>query len=792
MAKYLLAFDTSAEVIVLGLARFSGGSLDAGPFVMVCDRVIKAYRQANALLLTEIDRMLEECDVDKGDISAIVVGEGPGSFTGVRIAIATAKGLALGLDVPLYGVPTSLASGYSMQEAGVKGWVLLASDAMRREIYPSLMLLGEGEKGAIRRDQGDFVIKPAAYRDELTAQLKASGIKHLSLAGSGVEKYREHFEFLSLELGIEVTKLDETCGYPSGAGLVEAHRQRMLAGAAGSEPIQSGDAAEVLPIYTRMSDAEETERQKLIEAGELSLKTGIKNSTPLAKNSAAKPVKPPQYLRLLNPSDLDAMTKLAASSNSSWIRESFEDEFELLGRAWFGFFEGATLLGYIGVAKVATQTHVLDLAVSKEHQREGIASSLIEAAKNKALGWGCAILTLEVRVSNTPAIELYKSQNFISRGERPGYYPDGENAYIMDLEIIDQQSADRFFAIEDPEKRLKIHERIMAIETSCDETAVAIIEQGEILSNTVASQIEFHARFGGVVPEIASRKHTEALVDTTRASLSEAGVPFSAVDAIAVTDSPGLIGALVVGLAFAKGLSYASCKPLYGINHLEGHIYANAEDDGGLEYPFVALVVSGGHTSLIASRKPLEYTTLGATLDDATGEAFDKVAKALGLPYPGGPQISKLALKGDPTAFDFPRAMMHSKDYAFSLSGLKTAVITVIRDYERKGEELNVPDLAASFQQAVIDVQAAKAITAVEELGAKHFLLAGGVAANKGLRQALTQAMESRGIKVSVPPLHFCTDNAAMIAKAARVRVHIDEPLGLGAEASASAPLDSI
>lgn len=316
---------------------------------------------------------------------------------------------------------------------------------------------------------------------------------------------------------------------------------------------------------------------------------------------------------------------------------------------------------------------------------------------------------------------------------------------------------------------------ILAIESSCDETAASVVRgRDEVLSEVVASQVDFHARFGGVVPEIASRKHTEAIVDVVERAMAEASaaqgvdsLTYAQLDAIAVTQGPGLVGALVVGLAFAKGLSFATGVPLIGVNHLVGHIHANRFADPELTVPLVALVVSGGHTSLVHVPEWGVFHTMGETLDDATGEAFDKVAKVLGLGYPGGPVISKLAETGDPAAIAFPRAMLHSKDYRFSLSGLKTAVITYVRGEEAAGRSIHLPDLAASFQAAVIDVQVAKAVAAVAETGARSFCLAGGVAANPALRRALTAAMEARGVHVSVPPMALCTDNATMIAVAA-------------------------
>jgi N6-L-threonylcarbamoyladenine synthase len=283
----------------------------------------------------------------------------------------------------------------------------------------------------------------------------------------------------------------------------------------------------------------------------------------------------------------------------------------------------------------------------------------------------------------------------------------------------------------------------------------------------------------------------EALAQAGEALASPGPLAFSDLDTIAVTYGPGLVGALVVGLSYAKGLSLATGLPLVGVNHLEGHIFANVLADPEVRPPLVALVVSGGHTSLVHMPEWGVYRTMGETLDDAAGEAFDKVAKVLGLGYPGGPILSRMAADGDPTAIDFPRAMLHSGDFAFSLSGLKTAVINHIRHEREAGREIDIPDLAASFQAAVVDVQVAKAVRAVEQTGATTFCLAGGVAANPALREALSEALEARGVHVSVPPFALCTDNAAMIAAAAHHRFVRGEHLGLDADAVPGLRLDT-
>lgn len=304
----------------------------------------------------------------------------------------------------------------------------------------------------------------------------------------------------------------------------------------------------------------------------------------------------------------------------------------------------------------------------------------------------------------------------------------------------------------------------LGIETSCDETSAAVIADGRnILSNSIFSQIKWHEKFGGVVPEIASRKHLEAICHVTERALEEANVGFRDIDLIAVTHGPGLVGALLVGVSYAKGLSYALEKPLVGVNHIEGHIFANfLESD--FEPPFLCLVVSGGHTHLVYVEDYGVYEVMGRTLDDAAGEAFDKTARALGLGYPGGPLIEKAAKAGNEDAIAFPVAHL-KEDLSFSFSGVKSSVLNYLNTSRQKGEAVITEDVAASFQKAVVDALVENTIKAAELKGVKAVALAGGVAANGKLRQELTKKA-GRDFEVRFPPLILCTDNAAMIAGA--------------------------
>ena len=312
---------------------------------------------------------------------------------------------------------------------------------------------------------------------------------------------------------------------------------------------------------------------------------------------------------------------------------------------------------------------------------------------------------------------------------------------------------------------------ILAIESSCDETAVAIIKNGhEILANVVSTQIEIHRRYGGVVPEIASRKHLELINAVVQEALDQANMVLDDVTHIAVTYGPGLVGALLVGVATAKALAFASGKPLIGVHHIEGHICANFLVKQDFQFPLVCLVVSGGHTNIIKITDHGQYLLLGQTKDDAAGEAYDKIARAIGLPYPGGPHIEQLSREGDANAIEFPRAWMGDDSYDFSFSGLKSAVLNYINKAKMKGEEINPADVAASFQQAVLDVLVQKTVRAAVENGVSNILLAGGVAANGTLRDQLQTAANAHNIQVHYPPVHFCTDNAAMIGAAAHYK----------------------
>ncbi len=338
------------------------------------------------------------------------------------------------------------------------------------------------------------------------------------------------------------------------------------------------------------------------------------------------------------------------------------------------------------------------------------------------------------------------------------------------------------------EKAIELRDKkeiyILALESSCDETSAAVVKNGrEVMSNIIASQIETHKIYGGVVPEIASRKHVEVINEVIRCALEEANITKERLDAIAVTYGPGLVGALLVGVSVAKGLAFGLSVPLIGVHHIEGHISANYIQHKELEPPFVCLIVSGGHTQIVQVNDYGCYELIGQTMDDAAGEAFDKVARVLGLGYPGGPAIDRIAIQGNPHAVSFPRVNLKDRPYDFSFSGLKTAVINYLHNLEQKGESYSTEDIAASFQEAVVDVLVGKTIDSARMLKQRQIVMAGGVAANSSLKKRMEEETVKHNIQLFYPAPILCTDNAAMIASAAFYRLLKGEisPLSLNA-----------
>jgi N6-L-threonylcarbamoyladenine synthase len=454
----------------------------------------------------------------------------------------------------------------------------------------------------------------------------------------------------------------------------------------------------------------------------------------------------------------------------AWPKATMKSELAAKHTYYLVALGEAEVIGYAGLSKVASASSadVQTIAVSGTHQRQGIGRELMQRLIDKARELGAKEIYLEVREDKSAPQKLYESLGFEKIDRRPNYYqPDGVAAIVMRMTI----SAE---SIKQPV--------VLGIETSCDETGIGIVRGNELLANVISSSMDQHARFGGVVPEIAARAHLEALEATLQQALTEAGVSMQEIDAVAVTNGPGLAGALMVGVGAAKALSVAIDKPIYAVNHLVAHVAVDILERGKLETPTVALLVSGGHTSLLLVRDLLsDVELLGETIDDAAGEAFDKIARVLGLSYPGGPEIDKVAKTGDPKAIRFPRGLTLPKDqekhrYNFSFSGLKTAVARHVELAESKGEEISIPDVAASFREAVVDVLVTKAINACLDHNVPRLILGGGVVANARLREVAQSRCAEAGIELRIPALSLCTDNGAMIASLAAQKIIAGQP----------------
>ncbi|MFC7282148.1 tRNA (adenosine(37)-N6)-threonylcarbamoyltransferase complex transferase subunit TsaD [Gordonibacter pamelaeae] len=815
-ARYVLAFDTANEVIAIGLGALHGESRTVE--VVACAEA-SAHRASNTQLLPRIDALLAEQGVARGELACIVVGRGPGSFTGVRIAMATAKGVASALGVGLVGVSSLDAVAWNAQVAGVRGPLAVVADAMRKEVYPvRYQLTGEG----VCRLGADRVVKAEAAAAELAAC--ATETPRLAVTGDALAKYADLFAPAGEPLPSELWA-------PTGRGLLQALQAAWRAGEADPFDAARHNPAFALPVYTRLSDAEENERIRLAKNDPKNLAAGVQDVAPRRDQRAsmhdtailnARPAADGIVYKPLDAAHAAAVSALEAQvmGSDAWNEHLVADELPRPDRVWWAAYDGEQLLGYAGGWVVDGQVQILKVGVDPSQRRRGIACELLARVAADARNLGAATCSLEVRAGNVGAQAFYEALGFHTLGTRPRYYSDGEDALIMEGPLplaphdvagmqlqVDAARAEAAVRVgdlrgdvagEEPARPAVARPLILAIESSCDETAAAIVDgEGNLVADIVASQVDFHARFGGVVPEIASRKHIEAIcgvcdecLDVAAAHLGLEHLTWSDLDAVAVTYAPGLMGALVVGVAFAKGAAWGAGKPLIGVNHLEGHLYANKIGAPDFEPPAVVSLVSGGNTMLVHMRGWGDYETLGATIDDAVGEAFDKVAKALGLGYPGGPVISQQAALGNPDAIAFPRAMMHSGDLRFSLSGLKTAVVTYINNERDAGREPNVPDIAASFQQAVVDVQVKKAEMALRQTGARTFCLGGGVAANPVLRDAYQALCKRLHVRLTLPPLSACGDNAGMIALVALDRYYAGKFCPLDADAQAHANLD--
>ena len=904
---YVLAFDTANEVIAIGVGVLHE---EAHAIELVAHAEIEARRQSNTQLIPRIDALLAENGIARGEIACVCVGRGPGSFTGVRIAMATAKGIASALEVGLVGVSSLDAVAWGVWEFGTRGEVAVVADAMRKEVYPVRYLVDDA--GA-HRLEADRVVKADLAAEELVecdavtsgasdagapeagrhtpcsnsprcaAELRAEHAarpqelscsgelvvaslpgQRLLLAGDALKKYCDLFAPCG-------EALPENTWTPTGAGLLLALQAAWHSGECDPFDAARHNPAFALPVYTRLSDAEENERARAARAAregaaregeakpgvpDANLRTGVQDAEAVVhpslvhslagKASAYEETSPAHHATLheqsilvappdeqgvsYKPLDVSHVGCVAAlesriMGSDAWNESLVADEIPRRDRTWWAAYasegkpgEVGTLVGYAGGWVVDGDVQILKVGTDPAWRRRGIACELLAHVAADARNLGAQTVSLEVRAGNEGAQALYKALGLAPVGTRPRYYSDREDALIMQGDL-----AALVGAAEPAEESSRLvagmelqvdasHDvqatavgaagasrpLILAIESSCDETAAAIVDgEGALASDVVASQIDFHARFGGVVPEIASRKHIEAIcgvcdecLEVAAKNLGMRSLRWRDLSAVAVTYAPGLVGALVVGVAFAKGAAWAADVPLIGVNHLEGHLYANRIGCPDFTPPAVVSLVSGGNTMLVHMKGWGDYETLGTTIDDAVGEAFDKVAKALGLGYPGGPVISRYGAKGDPRAIAFPRAMMHSGDLRFSLSGLKTAVVTYINGEREAGRELNVPDICASFEAAVVDVQVAKAKRALEMTGARTLCVGGGVAANPVLRASYEKMCSKAGVRLVLPPLSACGDNAGMIALVALDRFRQKKFFSFDFDAKAHVNLD--
>lgn len=472
-------------------------------------------------------------------------------------------------------------------------------------------------------------------------------------------------------------------------------------------------------------------------------------------------------IRPATEADLEAIMEIERScfGNDAWSKSTMRSELLAPHTYYLVASSDRGILGYAGLSKLPSSetSDIQTIAVSESIRGQGLGRELMQRLIEEATRLGSTELWLEVREDRPIPQALYDSLGFQRISTRENYYqPDGVSAIVMRLSLAEKPS---------------VAPVVLGIETSCDETGIGIVRGSTLLANAISSSMEEHARFGGVVPEIAARAHLEALEPTLEKALLDAGISLQEIDAIAVTNGPGLAGALMVGVGAAKALAVALDKPIYPVNHLVAHVAVDVLERGQLETPTVALLVSGGHTSLLLVRDLLnDVELLGETIDDAAGEAFDKIARVLGLRYPGGPEIDRVAKMGNPKAIHFPRGLTLPKDqekhrYNFSFSGLKTAVARHVELAQSKGEVFSVPDVAASFREAVVDVLVTKAINACLDHNVPRLILGGGVVANSRLREVATERCASAGIELRIPAFSLCTDNGAMIASLAASQI---------------------
>lgn len=746
MSSYALVFDTSNLYINIGIGEidFFNKKID-----LIDSADFLSNRSSNEKLIPTIKELANKHNISQKDIKICGVGLGPGSFTGVRIAISTAKGISCALNIPLVGFSTLSAIAENLRLNGITGNICILADAMRNEIYPSFFQINSNS--IIKKttdcamdiddfiDRGDF--KTCSY-----------------ITGDALLKYANKF-------GEEDSLLDEKYYYPTGKSCLS-----LLTNFLNDRNYDVPDFFEfhpdkILPIYTRLSDAEENERKKENIDSPKNLITGVQDLD--EKNEF--------LIEPLFCKDIPFVMQIQflCFSDDAWTKRQFEEDLSKDNRIWYKASILNKIIGYAGIMRNGNEAELLKICIGKEYRNHGYARALIAQIVDDLRNLNTKSLFLEVKSNNSEAIKFYESCSFERIGIRKNYYKDSD-AIIYKLDIdnfVNKNSNIVFNNISDkqPDDRY-----ILAIESSCDETAASILNlDGKVISSIISSSAKFHNRFGGVVPEIASRKHIEVISSICNDCLEQAGLRnYSSLSAIAVTNRPGLVGSLVVGVAFAKAISWAANIPIMYIDHLEGHLYANRFSERKIEMPAIASLVSGGNTVFVKINNWGDYEVVGGSIDDAVGEAYDKLSKTLSLGYPGGPIISSLASKGDPNKYNLPRPMYYSSDLKMSLSGLKTATFLEIEKIKAQNlitiekevlTKKQTSDICAAFENSICDVMVKKAKQAIIENGAKTFCFGGGVAANSRLRSRLSQMCKELSIKFVVAPIEYCGDNASMI-----------------------------
>lgn len=796
----VLAVDTTTNFVTCGIVQVHAN----GATEILAEKSTDNVRGHMELLVPHIRECMGQAGISPKGFHSVVVGTGPGPFTGLRVGMATAAAFGDALGIPVHGVESPLATAWAqhLQDPTWVGDTIVVSDARRREWYharyhayvtPNGLRLGT-------------LIEPSVHKPEVVEQLNvevgeeiqkiagtaATRVRIATMAGAVSERAREVFNG---------DKWDQSPfhegAHPTPEGLVLAAMQQQ-----GGYLGLLREAVPLRALYLRRPDATEPAARAVSRALDFTAVAGmdgvighsvhpdatVDSATSESSGSAEGEGGEQVGVGILRAEHAEACAEVEMTlfaDESPWSATSFAQHVEAPHTLALGMWRGDKLVGFAILAINGSaddpEGEIHTIGLLPEYQGKGLSHRLLQPLLQVADRIS-APMYLEVREGNEAAIGLYERYGFEKMGLRKNYYqPSGANAWTMVRPAVVVQAAD--IACGADASSTISPSTVLGIESSCDETGVGIVRINpdsdpsqpdlHILADQVASSMSEHARFGGVVPEIASRAHLEAMQPTMRAALlqaRESDPSFTKPDAVAATIGPGLAGALLVGAAAAKAYAVAWEVPFLAVNHLGGHVAVDTLVPGVRSDALdnaIALLVSGGHTQILHVNgvgKPMKE--LGSTVDDAAGEAYDKVARLLGLGYPGGPVIDRLAQQGNAKAIQFPRGMMRQQDsaYDFSFSGLKTAVARYVESQESLGTTIPVEDVCASFQEAVVDVLTKKALRACADTGAKVLLLGGGVSANRRLRELAAVRCQSAGVELHVPPLRLCTDNGVMIA----------------------------